>query len=326
MSRLVLREIEPGDGPAIARIMRRITVLHRRVDMNLEAIYEQLAVQQRIVGVVVEVAESSGEDGVPSLVGAAFSGFLDADFAADYRCHPRPLLTSEVLGSCLAGQCHLLDPAGQAAGNRGGGLDLAVLEMAVAVPDPASQSHRDVLHLIYGAHLEFLRGYNVRAIMTEASAEFEHLVAGTGLKSVHDMRLEPGNDIVAPPGRSPHRKLFAISRSDLPDLPASSAASVVMTYVPPSLSLTPREQRFLAVALKGLTDNALAGALSVSPNAVKQTWRNIYSHVSGVLPDILGSTNEDSNGANRGSEKRRKVLVHIRNNLQELRPHHLRRK
>lgn len=324
--RFALRDLEPGDGESIARLSRRITVLHQSVDRQLEEIIERLIAEQRIIGVAVEQA-GPDEATLPSMVGVTYSGFLDEDFARSYCQSPTPLLASQVLSSVMGGSCLLLDPRGQAAGNLGDGLDLVIMEMAVALADPTSQAHREIMYMIYGAHLEFLKGFKVRSIMTEASEDFEHLIEGTGLKPVSRLRLnEQANDIISPTGRSPNRCLFAISRDELPSLPASSAASVAMTYVAPTLRLTPREQRFLTLALKGLTDNALADALSVSPNAVKQTWRNIYAHVLDVRPDIFRGLVGDDGGATRGSEKRRSVLVHIRNNLQELRPHHQRRK
>lgn len=282
--------------------------------------------EQRIVGVVVEQASTDGLS-QPAMVGVTYSGFLESGFAQAYLKAPTPLLASQVLGSVLEETCLLLDLRGQAAGNLGDGLDLVIMEMAVAVPDPASQAHREILNMIYGAHLEFLKGYKIRSIMTEASADFEHLIQGTGLRIASRHRLnDQANDIISPPDRSPDRCLFAITRDELPSLPASSAASVVMTYTAPALRLTQKEQRFLTLALRGLTDNGLAEALSVSPNAVKQMWRNIYAHCLQVMPDIFGNEPGHEETASRGSEKRRTVLVYVRNNLQELRPHHLRRK
>ena len=319
-----MREIESGDGKAIARIMRRVTVLHSPVDSALDRIVEKLVEEQRVIGVVVE--QANGSDG-PQMVGVTFFGFLTPDFAAAYRARPTPLLASQVFAGVLDSRHLLLDSHGQATGNMGDGLDLAVLEMAVDLPDPGAQGHRDILNLIYSSYLELLRGFQVRSIMTEASEEFEPLIEGTGLRTVSRHVLDmSGCDIVSPPGRSPNRCLFAVSRDDLPGLPASAAAAVVMTYVPPHLRLTPREQRFLVLALKGLTDNAMATALAVSPNAVKQTWRGIYAHVMDVMPEIFEGLPDDAPRSSRGSEKRRMVLVYVRNNLQELRPHHQRRK
>lgn len=324
--RLVMREIEAGDGPAMARIIRRFTVLHQQVDRQLEHILEQLVTEQRVIGVAVDQANGkvSGPD---SMVGVTFSGFLDPDFARAYRASPTSLLASQVFASIVDGSPLLLDRRGQGAGNLGDGLDLVVMEMAVGLSDSFSQAHREILNLIYSAYLELLRGFKVRSIMTEAAEEFEPLIEGSGLRTVSRHRLdETANDVVSPPGRSPNRCLFAISRDELPLIPASSAASVVMTYMAPVFRLTPREQLFLSLALKGLTDNAMADALSVSPNAVKQTWRNIYAHILDVMPDVFKNGAGEEPGASRGNEKRRSVLVYIRNNLQELKPHHQRRR
>ena len=60
-----MRDIESGDAPAIARIVRRTTVLHRQVDGELEGILYRLLREQRVIGVVVEQA-----DGDPRRPGA----------------------------------------------------------------------------------------------------------------------------------------------------------------------------------------------------------------------------------------------------------------
>ena len=138
VQRMTMRDIESGDAPAIARIVRRTTVLHRQVDGELEGILYRLLREQRVIGVVVEQADGSG-DGSPAMVGVTFSGFLEPAFARAYRAAPTPLLTSQALASALAENCLLLDPRGQAAGNLADGLDLAVLEPLAAQfgPSPA---------------------------------------------------------------------------------------------------------------------------------------------------------------------------------------------
>lgn len=318
-----IRDLMAGDGDAIARLMCQQTVLSREVAANLPTLLEQAIGRGCIIGAVI------GDAATPStIVGATLSCFVPSAFARACRRAGHLLLTSHLLHSLLPGQTPLmLGPREQALGNQADGLDLVVLDMPVAETDLAAQGYRELLHHVLTANLMLLRGFNVRSLMTEASVEFSPLIVGTGLREIVRARIDRAMAGLAFPAiRAEERALFAVTRDDMAALPPGSPASIIMTYVKPQFRFTPKEQKLLTLALRGHTDNSLAEALGVSANAVKQAWRNIYDHCQDVVPEIFGSTERGNGDSSRGAEKRRLLLVHIRDNLQELRPLHARRK
>jgi hypothetical protein len=102
---------------------------------------------------------------------------------------------------------------------------------------------------------------------------------------------------------------------------AASWVGEVFDYHPPRLGLTRSEQRLLACALPGSTDEQLAETLGTSLAVVKKMWVSIYRRVELRLPaliaDILPS---DVLATGRGREKRRHLLAYLREHPEELRP------
>ena len=102
---------------------------------------------------------------------------------------------------------------------------------------------------------------------------------------------------------------------------AGSWVGALFDYHPPMLGFSRSEQRLLACALSGATDEHLAETLGTSLPAVKKTWVSIYrrveDHLPELIPDALGS---DLPASGRGKEKRRGVLAYLREHPEELRP------
>jgi DNA-binding CsgD family transcriptional regulator len=119
--------------------------------------------------------------------------------------------------------------------------------------------------------------------------------------------------------------VYFFQRDMVADTPPSTPVSAVFTYLPPLFRFTAAEQRMLLRAIEGLTDEEIAGSLSVSRDAVKQTWRSIYDHVTQVMPDLVDRVQMVAGEGARGQEKRRRIVAYVRDNAQELRPHYLRR-
>jgi DNA-binding CsgD family transcriptional regulator len=119
--------------------------------------------------------------------------------------------------------------------------------------------------------------------------------------------------------------VYVFQRDMVADTPPSTPVSAVFTYLPPRFRFTAGEQRMLLRAIEGLTDEEIAGTLSISRDAVKQTWRSIYDHVAQVMPDLVDRGQMVAGEGARGQEKRRRIVAYVRDNAQELRPHHPRR-
>ncbi len=321
---LQARPIRSGDGATVSAIMQRVTPLHNELIPRLHSIIDFLADEDALIGTVVEAR--SGRSSPPRIVGVTLLGFVSDKSAVDYHTSPFPALSSYLLSQVLPGSMGpFLGRREQADGNTGDGMEQVIIEFAI---DPMDMRHPDfggIMHELYSAHFQFERGYNVKAVFVEASSGLEPLIMGTGLAPVRYFDMTGSNeDIHIPAGIGNKRGYYRISRADMHKLPPSSAAAILMTYMKPAFRFTPTEQRLLKKSLEGKTDEQIAESLSVSRDAVKQTWRTIYDHVMSVMPDILEDDDEVL-PVGRGTEKRRRIIAHVRNNLQELKPHYARR-
>jgi hypothetical protein len=305
-------------------MMRRVTPLHSSLIARLPQVIDFLAEEDAIIGTVVEA--KVGRSSETRLVGATVLGFVSEKTASDYNSAPYPALSSNLLSQVTPkSPGPFLSRKEQAEGNTGDGLEQVIIEFAV---DPMDIRHPDfggIMHELYSSHFQFERGYNVKSVCVEASAALEPLITGTGLSLVKYFDIDGTNeDIEIPSGIGTKRGYYRITRNDMPKLAPSCAAAIIMTYMKPTFRFTPTEQRLLKRSIEGKTDEQIAEALEISRDAVKQTWRTIYDHVLSVMPDIIEDDAEDVL-AGRGSEKRRRIIAHVRNNLQELKPHYARR-
>ena len=91
----------------------------------------------------------------------------------------------------------------------------------------------------------------------------------------------------------------------------------LFTYFPPRFHFTEHQRQILLLARDGYTDNEIAGILGARSEAIKKRWASIYDRVNEVFPNVLPTVGENG----RGAEKRRALLVHLRDRPEELRPY-----
>jgi hypothetical protein len=317
------RSVRPGDGSAIAKMMEKISPLHNQLHPRLGRVIDHLAEEEAIIGTVVETLATRLDQ--VRIVGSTLHAFVPDEWATDYENSPYPALSSHlfnVVGKTGTGP--FLNRRQQAEGNTGSGMEQVILEFAVEPMDLTSPVFGIVMNELYSAHFQFERGYNVKSVFVEANIAHEPLIFGTGMKLKKYLDISGTNeDLRVPPGAGTKRGFYKIARTEANSLPPSCAAAIIMTYMAPTFKFTPNEQRLLKRAIDGGTDEAIADQIGVSRDAIKQTWRTIYDHVLEVMPELLSDDGEENNG--RGSEKRRRIVAHVRTNLQELKPHVLRR-
>jgi hypothetical protein len=130
-----------------------------------------------------------------------------------------------------------------------------------------------------------------------------------------DSRPQRPGDVIA----RPH--VVGVTRSMELGRPGSWVGAL-FSYQPPSCGLRPSEQRLLAAALNGATDEELSDALGVSVSTVKKTWASAYERAAANLPKWLPDGHSgDGHEAKRGKEKKRRLLAYVREHREELRPH-----
>jgi hypothetical protein len=322
---LKARALGPGDGASLAKLTRKITPLHGTVFKRLPDIYEKLLAEDAGVGAIVESIDIG--TGNATLAGAAYLGFVHDHVVASYLKAPHPALSSSLFMRVTDQSLGpFMNQREQAEGNLGQGLEQIILEFGFGSVEMGHPEFAAVMNELFTAHFAFERGYNIKGISVEASASFDAFMTGTGLRKLMDFDLAGTNlDIVMPIGPVPQRGFYRVVRKDLPSLSPTSAAAIILTYMKPTFRFTPHEQRLLTRAISGLTDEAIAEQLDISRDAVKQSWRTIYDHVLDVMPELLKANETQEKPGGRGSEKRRRIVAHVRGNLQELRPHYQRR-
>jgi hypothetical protein len=94
-------------------------------------------------------------------------------------------------------------------------------------------------------------------------------------------------------------------------------------YHAPRFGFSQGEQQLLEAALyiESGTDQDLARALSLSLSTIKKRWLSIYDRVADRgAESIPACTWANTGAAERGKEKRRRLLAYLREHLEELRP------
>lgn len=101
----------------------------------------------------------------------------------------------------------------------------------------------------------------------------------------------------------------------------TSWVGTLFDYQPPRFGFSRSEQRLLHAALAGEsgTDNELAESLGVSLPTIKKMWLSIYRRVNDRQPEAIRDC-VPVDAAERGKEKRRHLLVYLREHPEELRP------
>ena len=102
---------------------------------------------------------------------------------------------------------------------------------------------------------------------------------------------------------------------------AGSWVGALFEYRVPQLGFTRSEQQLLLAAIAHGTDEELSKELGKSLSTVKNTWGSIYDRAASRLPDLFSEPSPaNSRNAERGKEKRRRLLAYLQEHPEELRP------
>ena len=82
----------------------------------------------------------------------------------------------------------------------------------------------------------------------------------------------------------------------------------------PCFNFSSGEQMLIEYALLEYSDADTAITVHLSMDALKKRWRSIYRRVDTIAPELLS-------GAESGAARRRTLLHHLRQHLEELRPY-----
>jgi DNA-binding CsgD family transcriptional regulator len=101
-------------------------------------------------------------------------------------------------------------------------------------------------------------------------------------------------------------------------------AQMFLHFGPPVMQCTVAECRVLDLATAGLSDPEIAAELGISANTVKALWRSVLARGSRALDLTGGRPEPDPVRPVRGAELRSHILLHLRDNPQDMRPFRLR--
>jgi hypothetical protein len=312
------RRMRSQDIPICTAIVARHPVLGPRYGealAHLAAVWEKLLVGD---GLIAEVFEEVSE-GRSVVLGAGIAAFVTDDFVCELKKPPHFWLSREIVLRSALGQSPVLSDKELQRANSTGGLNIAVCQCGIL---PGDVARADVASGIMAAFVECLRGFQLKEHVLQGES-LSHLegarAAGVLLWSAGETCYKSFHDLPAETLLN-ECHVLGISRDNAYQHPGSWAASTFV-YTPPRIAFNRSEQRLLFSALAGGTDQDLAAKLGISLAGVRKTWRIIYERAARAIPE-LASNSPHRNGepAERGKERKHRILSFVRDHPEELRP------
>jgi hypothetical protein len=249
---------------------------------------------------------------------------VNDDFVRELKIPPHFWLGPELTKRLLRDDSPLLSGKQLRDANSRGSLNLIVWEGCARREFDANP---ELYRFAMDAFIQDHRGYLWNEVISPSveSAERLHWTLKTGgllWDAAADHYVDSLHGDAEEIALRPH--VIGIRRKELlerPDLSAASWVGRLFDYQPPVLGFNRSEQRVLAAALRGATDEQLSRTLGASVPAIKKSWASIYHRVADHLPNLAPDTLRSDEGRGpRGREKRRELLAYLRVHPEELRP------
>ncbi len=321
--KLRYRAMQPGDIRECVDIVANHPIIGPRYGSTIEHLPEawlRLLQCEAKEAVVVEVDEGSG----PQICLSGVSVFVPDDFLCEMKTPPHFWVGPELTRRIVRGESPLLTGNQLREANSRDGLNMVCWEGCVR---RGYETNGELQRYMMATFIQVHRGYLLKEAISSQCDTPDHLsfVLKTGghlwdpLAGGYASTLGADlSEIVS----KPHvvgitRELELKREGDW----GGSWVGALFDYHPPMLGLNRSEQRLLACALPGATDEELAATLGTSLAAVKKMWVSIYRRVEECLPDLIPDSLPSDIPANgRGREKRRHLLAYLREHPEELRP------
>ncbi len=261
------------------------------------------------------VFEENQEESRPRSIGVGVSVFISDSFLSSIKTPPYSWVYPELMKWEANGKFPILSDKQTRESNRNGGLNLLVLEGTVRSD---YESRSDIQTALYMAFQEQHRGFLLKELISHSPSEdrLQGMLRSGGQLLRHGKYVEdvqkPLREIVERPHFVGLTREAALSR-------LGTFVGFLFVHEAPRFALRRSEQRLLLAALHGRTDEELALVLRISLSAVKKTWAHIYERVSACLPGV-SPDREPKSAAQRGKEKKQRLLNYLREHPEELRP------
>jgi hypothetical protein len=184
------------------------------------------------------------------------------------------------------------------------------------------ENHSDVFRGVMSAYLETHRGFRWKEViasqMVGVAMHWALQTGGLLWNPAQGRYVDGSNTSAEELTEKPH--LVGVTRDLEVHRPASWVGEL-FSYRPPRCGFSRSEQQLLRSALIGATDEELAEALHISRAAVKKRWLSIYRRSAASLPGVVKESAEGNDvDSKRGKEKKRRLLMYLREHPEELRP------
>jgi len=252
------------------------------------------------------------------------SVFVNDDFMRELKAPPGFWIGPELVKRILSGNSPILPDSQFREANSRGGLNLIVWEGCIR---PGFETNNEIHGHVMTAFIEEHSGFLLNELISpqiesterlqwtiQTGAQLWNPVAGRYQKT---FKKHP-KEIVGKPHVVGVRRSMEHERDDSW---TTSWVGTLFDYQPPRFGFSRSEQRLLHAALAGEsgTDNELAESLGVSLPTIKKMWLSIYRRVNDRQPEAIRDC-VPVEAAERGKEKRRHLLVYLREHPEELRP------
>ena len=247
------------------------------------------------------------------LVGFGLSVYASQAFT-DKILAGRPLLSRAFLEEWEAGRRPYLTTKEVADANAGDGLNLLVLHYGWCKDVPPEEMMQiQVVQTERFIHEH--TGYLTKEYIHEVfGAQLREFMLGSGMLLHNDHRADTWRSELTSVTEDDWPYLFAFGSE------ASRAGTLTSMFrskgARPRFGFSPGEQRMLLLALEGRSDEELATALDLSAWTIKKRWQSVYTKIDAVDPSVVASPQQDD----KNRQRRRFLLAHLREHLEELRP------
>ena len=285
-----------------------------RVRASLPDLWRRLLANRQLDGSVVVETDPQGE----SVLAFGMTTFVDESFVDEYLRAPEPRLSAVIYERVLNGRSPIVPSADLAALNAAGELNLVILHFGIGHDNPADERGRAIVSTAYAGFRAVHLGYRIKRVLQEAYEPELPYFTASGFLVKSDYAPSADASASDPNGWRPY--LMGLFRDDRESQLPGSAISYLFHSSAPSVHFSDAERHVLLRAVMDEPDDVIAAALRVSPEAVKKTWRRIHQRVDAAIPELSKQPTEPEDGANRGKERRRRLVQYLRYHPEALRP------
>jgi DNA-binding NarL/FixJ family response regulator len=250
--------------------------------------------------------------------GVGVSVFVHDGFVQELKRPQLFWIGPELVRRVLSPEPPLLSNQRMRESNTSGGMNLLVWE---GVIHPEDANRAEIYNKMMSAFMEEHRGYLWKEIIgsqAESAERFQSMIKSGGMlwKAEDGYWLDSLTTLPQEIINQPH--VIGLTRNVEKRRPGSWVGTL-FDYNPPQFGFSVSEQRLLISALRGGTDEQLSDELGISLSAVKKTWRAIYDRVAARSGELTLAKSNDG-AAERGKEKKQRLVAYLRDHPEELRP------